>query len=281
MIINTYPHPTDLRYFQEVAYTLNLSRAAERLGVGQPALSLSLKRLEEVLGQTLFYRRSKGLSLTPAGVRLQKECNKLLADWESLIAQTKKSETDMVGRYSLGCHQSVALYTLPGVLKEIYSTHEGLELQLQHDLSRIVCERVISGDLDFGYVVNPVKHPDLIIHKLATDEVGFWKSKNGVADVLICDPALRQTQDLLLKSKKKPFSRTIGSGSLEVIAALAAQGAGTAILPGRVVKALAPQLVLVEGMPSYKDEITFVYRSDLIKTASSRYLLEKFKGIKI
>src|SRR4051812_16723730 len=99
MNINTYPNPWDLRYFQEIARTGNLSRASERLGVGQPALSLSLKRLEEDLGEILFLRRSRGLILTSAGQRLLRESNKLLAAWESVVAETKKSETEMVGRF--------------------------------------------------------------------------------------------------------------------------------------------------------------------------------------
>ena len=57
MNFNIYPTSWDLRYFQEIAHTGNLSRAAERLGVGQPTLSLSLKRLENNLGAKLFFAK--------------------------------------------------------------------------------------------------------------------------------------------------------------------------------------------------------------------------------
>ena len=203
MNINIYPHPWDLRYFQEIALTLNLSRASERLGIGQPALSLALKRLEDALQVKLFLRRNRGLILTSAGQRLLREANRLLSDWEAVVSETRKSETELVGRYTLGCHPSVAIYCLKDVLRELYGSYPGIEIKLSHDLSRIICEGVISGSLDFGIVVNPIKHPDLVIHKLASDEVSFWRASNGLKDVLIYNPELTQSQSLLKKNQKE------------------------------------------------------------------------------
>lgn len=119
MNFNIYPDPWDLRYFQEIARTLNLSRAAERLGVGQPALSLAVKRLEDSLEAQLFLRRNRGLVLTSAGQRLLRESNLLLSAWESLVAETKKSEVELTGRYTLGCHPSVAIYSLKNILRNL------------------------------------------------------------------------------------------------------------------------------------------------------------------
>ncbi|MGE3973936.1 MAG: LysR family transcriptional regulator [Bdellovibrionales bacterium] len=282
MNFNIYPNPWDLRYFQEIASTGNLSRASERLGVGQPALSLALKRLEEGLEVELFLRRNRGLTLTSAGQRLLRESNKLQAAWESVVGETKKSETELVGRYTLGCHPSVAIYALKDVIRDLYASYSGIEVQLIHALSRVVCEGVISGTLDFGIVVNPIKHPDLVIHKLATDEVCFWKTHKGHEDVLIYNPALSQSQALIQKIKKKePFKRTICSDNLEVIASLASNGAGVAILPTRVAKAIASNLKQVEGYPTYYDEVTFLYRADLPKTSSSKCVVNYFKVLKI
>lgn len=282
MKINTYPNPWDIHYFQEIATTLNLSRASERLGVGQPTLSLSLKRLEDNLGVQLFYRRNKGLILTDSGQRLLKESNALLASWQSLVAETKKSETELVGRYSLGCHPSVGLYALQDIVKNIYKTYEFIELQLIHGLSRQICEKVIRGEVDFGLVVNPLKHPDLVIHKITTDEVCFWKTNDSLQDVIIYNPNLVQTQDLLNKIKhKKVFSRVMTTDSLEVISTLTNSGAGVGILPKRVAKVFSERLEKITSLPSYKDEIAFIYRADIIKTESARCLIESFKNLKI
>lgn len=284
--MHTFPGAWDLRYFQEIALAGNLSRAAERLGVGQPALSVALKRLERDLGTPLFFRRHRGLDLTAAGQRLLREANALLLSWEAIVSQTQRSETELVGRFSLGCHPSVAVYALKDAVRELYLEYPGVELQLRHGLSRTIGEGVISGTLDFGIVVNPVRHPDLVIHELAQDEVTFWRASHGLRseleDVLIYNPALAQSQALLKRLKKSvAFRRTLESDNLEVILSLARSGAGTAILPSRVAQAAGSQLSRCLGFPSYKDAITFIHRADLPKTASTRAVIGLFKRLQI
>jgi LysR family transcriptional regulator, cell division regulator len=278
---NTYPNPWDLRYFQEVAATQNLSRAAERLGIGQPALSLSLKRLEDQLGVSLFLRQNRGLKLTDAGARLLKECNRLLLHWEAVVSEARKSQSELVGQYSLGCHPSVGLYALNPLIKNIYEEYSGIEIKLVHGLSRVLTEQVISGKIDFAFVVNPTRHPDLVIHELAKDEVSFWKTSGAQSDVLLYNPDLFQSQTLLKKLKEKTFRRTILSESLEVLAILARSGAGVAILPDRVVGALCPELKKMAGFPTYQDHIAFIYRSDLRKTASAKAVIQMSRSVKI
>lgn len=281
MKTNTYPNPWDLIYFQEVASTENLSRAAERLAVAQPTLSLSLKRLEDQLQVNLFSRRNRGLVLTPAGHRLLRECNQLMGAWQSVVTETRKSQNEIKGRYSLGCHSAVGLYTLNPLLRNLYSEYSGLEIQLTHGLSRVICERVISSQIDFGIVVNPVRHPDLVLIKLGSDEVCFWKMPTSVPGVLIYNPELVQSQTMLKKMKVKSFERSILSESLEVISVLARSGAGAAILPSRVVKALAPELKKITEMPSFRDEIYFIYRADLQKTGGAKSIIDAIKALKI
>lgn len=275
---NTYPSPWDLKYFQEMALTENLSRASERLGIGQPTLSLSLKRLETQLGVTLFFRKSKGLELTPAGQRLLKECNGLLLAWEAVLLETKKSQNELIGTFVIGCHQSVGIYALKKIIPQIYENFPGIEIRLVHNLSRIICERVIAGEINFGIVVNPIRHSDLIIQGLGYDEVGFWKIEKGNKDVLIYNPSLSQSHSLISELSNKNISRTITSESLEIIANLAMTGVGTAILPARVAQAIGGKnLKRVYPKLTFHDQISLVYHVDLPKTVSSKAILEIFK----
>jgi DNA-binding transcriptional LysR family regulator len=130
---------------------------------------------------------------------------------------------------------------------------------------------ILSSQIDVGFVVNPVSHPDLIIKELTADRVTLWKSKTCVnADVLILDPSLLQTQSLLQKFSKNgmKFERVIESSSLEVIAQLTQAGAGCAILPERVMKAFCDSSVQqVKGSPEFNDRICMVH-------------LQKFRKIK-
>jgi LysR family transcriptional regulator, cell division regulator len=233
--------PQEITYFLECSRTGNLSRAAERLGVTQPALTLALKRLEHSAGAELFHRSKKGVRLTKAGELFQQEATALAGQWSRITSSLRRSEEELAGTYTIGCHPSVALYSLPQSLPKILADFPALRVDIHHDLSRKVTEAVIRGGLDLGIVVNPVRHPDLVIRPLCRDQVGFWRSRadspnnkvDGNRTVLLCQPELLQTQ-ALLRRLKMGFSRQVHSTSLEVIAALAEGGAGIAILPGRV-----------------------------------------------
>src|SRR4051812_16116967 len=106
------PSASDLKYFVEVCNTLNISRASERLGISQPSLTLALQRLEGNLGTRVFTRTKRGVSLTPGGRQLLIHSRSLLQTWENVHAHVLASETEVEGTYSIGCHPSVALYSL-------------------------------------------------------------------------------------------------------------------------------------------------------------------------
>lgn len=266
------PTPADIAYFIEIARTLNLSRAAERLGISQPSLTLAVQRLEREMGAPLLLRSRRGVSLTPAGKQLVSHAEQLLQSWQGVKAGALASMNEVRGSYTIGCHPSVALYLLSGFLPALLEKHNDLNIRLKHDLSRKIAEGVISFDIDIGVVVNPVRHPDLVLHRLCRDEVTLWTGpgKNPLQDiaggmaVLICDPDLLQSQSLLrqLEKRKIAFARTIPSGNLEVIADLVAGGCGIGILPAKVATRAKRELKPVPSAPVFYDEHCLIYRAE-------------------
>lgn len=280
------PAFSDITYFIEVAQTKNISRAAERLGIAQPSLSSAMKRLEDSLGVTLFIRGRTGVQLTKAGKELLGRGRMLLLNWEQLRADVNKRETSASGQYIIGCHPSVALYSLSHFLPGLVQRYPELEIKLTHDLSRKITEEVISFEVDFGIVVNPVRHPDLVIKELYADEVLFWIAKNPSSTqnfdsqkgVLICDLNLVQVQKLLgdLQKRKQGFKRIIQSSNLEVVTDLTASGVGVGILPRRVATRITAYNLkpLDDRMPVFKDKICLIYRADSQKTKGSQIIID-------
>ncbi|MFZ4713371.1 MAG: LysR family transcriptional regulator [Bacteriovoracaceae bacterium] len=270
--------PQELKYFIELSSTLNFSRAAERLGVTQPTLSLSIKNLENHLGLALFIRNKNGVTLTKAGQRFVQGARELLQNWDSLVREVNKEQNEISGRYVLGCHSAVAQYSLPNILPELLQKNPGLEITLKHDLSRKITEQVISFEIDFGIVINPVKHPDLVVIPLGKDEVTFFeKQGNKNSDILICDPDLVQTQKLSKEFKR--FKRVITSSSLEVIQSLTEAGAGVGILPKRVAlnsKSLKLKNAL-PGAPIFADQLALVFRVENKKTLTAIAIIDAIK----
>ncbi len=286
----TIPSASELLYFIEVSNTLNVSRAAERLGISQPTLSLAIQRLEASLGTALLIRSKSGVKLTHAGQKFLGRARQLVHEWERLRDDTLKEEDEIRGRYVIGAHPSVALYSFPELIPALLGEHPNLELKLTHDLSRKITEDVISFKTDFGIVVNPWKHPDLVIKTLGKDEVSLWTSKKpsklqdltGGHAVLICDPDLVQSQSILRQLSKHglEFSRVLTSSNLEVVASLVAAGAGIGILPALVATRLDTYGIKpLDKGPKFADSHCLVYRADAQTSKASRLLSRRILDI--
>ena len=268
---------TDLKYFLELSQTLHLTRASERLGITQPALSHCLKRLELDLNCQLFIRSKKGVQLTPAGSKLKQSANSMIQQWENLRQNISDDIETPQGVIKLGVHSAVAQYSL-NFLGSFMKKNPAIEVKLTHGLSRHMTEQVVSSVLDVAFAVNPSPHPDLIIKEICRDEVCLWKAKNCLnEDILIIEPSLLQTQDILQKLNKKGFhfKRIIESASLEVIANLVAQGVGCGIVPERVLQIYETQSYeKVKGAPQFSDKICLVYKQEFRKIKRGQIFIE-------
>jgi DNA-binding transcriptional LysR family regulator len=271
-------HPEALRYFMELTRTLNMSRAAERLGVTQSTLSHSLRRLEESLGEDLFVRSKRGLRLTASGGHLLERAQELQNCWDAVAKSVHEETGEVKGRVRLGCHTAVAQYTLPLFLPKLLKANPLLTVTLSHGLSRHMTEQVVSGGLDLALAINPRPHPDLVIKELLRDRVTVWMAAGCLnPDVLIVEPELVQSQDVLGKLRKKGnnYSRVIESSSLEVIAQLMNAGVGCAILPERVVQAFSTvKAHAVKGAPVFQDRMCAVYKPELRRTEKGKAVLK-------
>ncbi|MCV2883310.1 LysR family transcriptional regulator [Aestuariibacter sp. AA17] len=285
------PNFDDLKYFLEVANTRNLSRAAERQGITQPSISAAMKRLESSLNTTILLRNSNGVQLTKAGETLRLQCQKFLSDWENIKLQVNRADTELMGSFTLGCHPSVALYTLPKLLPHLRETLPHISFNFKHDLSRKITEQIVSFELDFGLVINPTRHPDLVIRPILKDRVCLWRSKHTKTDkaergesqnrqTLIYDPNLKQSQEIIRQLKSHSF-HFMHSNNLEVIAALIESGEGIGILPSRVAQCYSDTLVEVTDChyQPIRDELCLVYRADFQNLTISSHLGNEIKHV--
>lgn len=280
------PSSSEIAYFLEVSNTLNLSRAAERLGISQPSLSNAILRLEKTIGTALLIRHKRGVTLTQAGKQFFHQARQLMQQWEDLKSKALESDQQIQGYFTLGCHPSVAKYSLPYFLPSLIKNYPNLEIRLKHDISRKITEEVISLAIDVAIVVNPVRHPDLIIFKLFKDQVTLWKNEELIQSVrnvpLVCDPELSQPQYILqeLKKQNSQYGRILTSNNLDVIATLTANGCGIGVLPERIVMSTYPtQLKRIEKAPVCYDDICLVYRHENRNVMAIQKIILEIKKI--
>ncbi|SCK22866.1 DNA-binding transcriptional regulator, LysR family [Variovorax sp. HW608] len=150
-----------LRYFVAVAESGNLSRAAEKLFIAQPPLSVQIRQLEDQMGTALFFRHPKGVRLTPAGEALLPEARFLLERAARLKETLNEGLTG--GHLALGFVPSASSTVLPKLARRLRQEHPGLQLELREMISSDQAEAVASGHLDAGIARGRPHDPRLLV----------------------------------------------------------------------------------------------------------------------
>jgi len=151
-----------LRTFTTIAKEGSLSRASLSLCLSQPAISAQIKALEEELQLKLFNRSAKGMALTPAGQILLEDATKALlaANNVSTKAQTFRG-SGIGGKFKLGTISDPKILRLPEFFSVLVSRHSDLKLSLSQGISGDIIDKVISREMQAGYVIGNVEDPRL------------------------------------------------------------------------------------------------------------------------
>lgn len=139
-----------LRTLVAIAETGNFSAAADRLGRTPSAVSMQVKKMEEIVGATLFVRDSRSVTLTRDGEALLQHGRRLLALNREMM--TRFVRPDLVGEVHLGAPDDVAERFLPTMLRHFAETHPGVILNVLVDGTRRLKEMVDDQTLDLAIV---------------------------------------------------------------------------------------------------------------------------------
>ena len=142
---------TQLRAFVTVAREGNLTRAAEKLHLTQPAVSLQIKALQSSLNLVLFNRTPSGMALTDDGAKLLPYAERVMASVAEFREGVAALHTTLSGTLSIGTILDPEFIRLGPFLKRLVETYPQLSTQLQHGMSGWVLQQVKAGVLDVGY----------------------------------------------------------------------------------------------------------------------------------
>jgi len=144
-----------LRAFVLAAREGNVSRAAERLHLTQPAVSLQLKRFAEETGLTLFTRTPHGLALTADGAAMLPQAERVLAAVGDLQQAARKLQGTVRGALRIGTILDPEFTRLGVFLRELVEAAPQIETELRHGMSGSVLAQVLRGELDVGFHLDP------------------------------------------------------------------------------------------------------------------------------
>lgn len=163
-----------LHLFLRIVDAGTLSAAARLSHLTQPALSRSLKLLEEELGVPLFARRGRGLVLTASGRALVPKARALLATAEGVAREVGRSAERAYFDLRLGAIDSVATYLLPTALPRLQRRFPTLAIKLHAGRTASLLSRVRQGELDFAIVAHSGPPPDAASQRLGPYELSHY-----------------------------------------------------------------------------------------------------------
>ncbi|MDH2309215.1 LysR family transcriptional regulator [Methylobacterium brachiatum] len=148
----------DLAFFEVIADTGHLGRAAERLGRTQPALTKCIQRLEASVGAELFARSSRGLALTQVGDVLLSRARLMRTAMDEAIREVSEFAAGTAGHVRIGTGATMAEYLLPHVCRQLIAAAPGVTVDLQIGMSGVLRMALRESRLDL--VIGPVLPSD-------------------------------------------------------------------------------------------------------------------------
>jgi DNA-binding transcriptional LysR family regulator len=145
-----------LRQFVVVAEELNFRRAATRLHMSQPPLSVAIRNLETQVGTSLFDRSKHHVRLTPAGQILYRDTLRLIQQAQQAVESARRTGLGLEGSLRLSFVPSAALDLLPLIFKRFQRDYPTVQLRLTADNTRRQLQALRNGETDLALVVGPV-----------------------------------------------------------------------------------------------------------------------------
>jgi DNA-binding transcriptional LysR family regulator len=149
------PELRHLRYFIAVAEELNFSRAAKRLNMAQPPLSVAIRQLEQEIGASLFHRSSREVRLTEAGAALLAGARRTLTEAEAAVSAAQQAAAGEVGCLRVGYNWSAHFETLPALGRAFQQRRPGVELLTEEMRPNRMPAALRSGTIDVALALYP------------------------------------------------------------------------------------------------------------------------------
>ena len=144
-----------LRYFVAVAEELNFSRAAERLHMAQPPLSVAIRQLEQEVGSELFLRTTREVKLTAAGHALLAGARRTLGEVDRSLAAARRAAAGELGSLRVGFSWSARFETLPALGQAFRASHPDVELLTEEMWNARMPDALRSGAIDLAVSICP------------------------------------------------------------------------------------------------------------------------------
>ncbi len=157
-----------LKYFQTVAYTEHVSKAAQLLNIAQPSLSLTIKRLEDELGTTLFDRKGRNIQLSASGKILLKHVNRIFIEIENAQIEIQSEEQHLANTIKIAISNP---RFLTGLISEHINLFPTSKILQSIGVKSDILTNLKKGDIDLGITGHPIQDEELASCLLVDEDI--------------------------------------------------------------------------------------------------------------
>ena len=244
---------TELQYIVAVSRERHFGRAADRVFVTQPALSLAIKKLEDELGVAIFERRKNHVELTPLGEQIVHQAQRVLEEADQIKLLAAQGKNQLVGALRFGVIATVGPYLLPDLIPLLHKRAPGMPLEIEENLTVNLTAMLKSGKLDVIMIALPFEEPGILTQALYDEPFkAVVPADHRLAKRSKIDSALLSTERVLLPHAGHCFrqqvlescpelsrsdTESLQGNSLETIRQMVASGLGITVMPCSAVTA--------------------------------------------
>lgn len=235
-----------LKYFQMASRLKNITRAAQRLKVSQPNITVAIRKLETELDVQLFDRSQKQLTLTPEGSVFLKRIELALRNIDEAILEVNDYKQLQKGTIKIGIPPMMGAYLFPKVFSVFRHLHPNLDVLLFEEGSLSIREKLESDELDFGIIIVPDSTPNLNVLRMSRNQLMVCVSqRSSLARKEWITPRDIASSDLIMM-KEGSYLREVVQSKLSALK----------ITPRTVLE--SGQIVTIKGLVAHQVGIAFL-----------------------
>lgn len=283
-----------LEYFQMASRLKNITRAAERLRVSQPNITVAIKKLEGELGIQLFDRSQKQLSLTPEGAVFLGRVEVALRNIQDAVLEVNDYKQLQKGTIKIGIPPMMGAYLFPKIFSSFQRRYSHLDVYLHEEGSVAIREQLERDELDFGIIIIPESSPNLQLLPMARSQIVCCVPEDSdlaarkaitLQDIeehsiimLKEGSFLRQTMLQKMKTAGVTPNIVLESNQVVTIMGLVASGVGIAFLLDMIVRDTAGIRAIPLATPIYVD-VGLAWKRDRYISRAAQSFIEFSKDL--
>lgn len=280
-----------LKILSAVCEENSITKAAERLHMAQPAVSVAIKELEDYYGVRIFDRISKKLYLTDTGGRILEYASHIISLFEGLEDNARKWEQS--AKIKIGASNTVGTHLMPKYVSAFRSDHPQSNIEVLISSSEIIEKKILQNELDFALIEGTVHSDSIFCDQYMRDRLvvvcsptdPLCKMEQVTIGQILSRPLLlrekgsgtRELFDHTLASLEYSFSPSWESTSTDALVNAVLEGLGVSVLPYMMVRERLEKGIIVElhvENLNFNRGFSIIYHKNKLLTNTAREFIE-------